>query len=338
MVFVTGGTGLLGTHLLFDLLSRGYSVRALRRKTSKLDLVKKVFAYYSDDPETLFQKIEWVEGDLCDLFSLLDALDGLDTIYHCAARVSFASGDENAMMRINIDGTTNLVNAAIEKQVKQFCHVSSIATLGRAEVNEVINEETYWKTSRWNSSYSVSKYGAEREVWRGMEEGLTAVIVNPAVILGPGFWKDGNSLLFPLVHNGLAFYPTGTNGYVEVRDVSRAMIDLIGKKIFGERFILSADNWSYKQLFDTIADGFGKKGPALLVTNRMGAIAWRIEKVRSLITRKDPLITRELVRTAGQHFRYSSDKIIKTLDFRFTPLEESIRQICQQYLNDLRDQ
>lgn len=334
MILVTGGTGLLGSHLLFDLMKAGKTVRAIRRKNSNLSVVSKVFSYYSNEARELFTAIEWVEADLLDLYSLEEALDGISEVYHAGAMVSFNRKDHSEMTRVNIDGTANLVNAATEAHVQKFCHVSSIATLGRTANDEITTEETYWISSRKNSVYGISKFGAEREVWRGMEEGLRAVIINPSVILGPGFWQT-NSGLFRLVYNGLKFYPGGINGFVDVRDVAAAMIRLMDGNSFGERFICSAANLSYRQLFTLMAQGFGKPAPGIPVSPIVAEIGWRAEAVRSFITGKNPVITRELAATACQEYRYSSEKLVSHTGFTFRNPENTIRDICRIYLSGI---
>ena len=259
MILVTGGTGLLGSHLLLELVKTGKQVRALKRPNADTDQVRKVFAYYVPDPDKLFAKIEWVDGDLLDMASLEIAIEGATEIYHAGAVVSFHPKDRDRMMKVNVDGTANLVNLSLEKKVNKFCYVSSVATLGRADTNETTNEESYWRISNKNSSYAISKYGAEREVWRGMEEGLNATIVNPSVILGPGYWNK-NSGLFRLVWEGLKFYTTGVNGYVDVRDVVYVMIRLMDGDFSGQRFVLTSESISYLALFTYMAKYLRKAG------------------------------------------------------------------------------
>ena len=335
MILVTGGTGLLGSHLLLDLVKSGKQVRAIKRATSDTEMVRKVFSYYVPDPDELAGKIEWVNADLMDFGAMEDAMQGISEIYHAGAVVSFYPKDHKAMLKVNIEGTANLVNLAIEHKVSKFCYVSSVATLGRAENNGVSTEETYWVPSRKNSVYGISKYGAEREIWRGMEEGLNAVIINPSVILGPGFWQD-NSGLFRLVWEGLKYYTRGVNGYVDARDISQAMIGLMEGNHFGERFICSAANVSYQDFFGLIAKHLGKPAPSINVPNAMTSIAWRVEAVRAFLTGSKPEVTREMAITTSQEYRYSSEKLIKRLGFRFRPVEESIREICGFYLADRR--
>jgi nucleoside-diphosphate-sugar epimerase len=333
MILVTGGTGLLGSHLLFDLVTAGEKVRAIRRINSDTAMVRKVFAYYSANPDELFSKIEWADADLLDFGSIEDAMQGITEIYHAAAIVSFYPQDHKSMLKVNIEGTANLVNLAIEHKVAKFCYVSSVATLGRAENSGVSSEETYWVPSKRNSVYSISKYGAEREIWRGIEEGLNAVIINPSVIMGPGFWND-NSGLFRLVYEGLKYYTRGVNGYVDARDISYAMIKLMNGNHFGERYICSADNLSYQDFFGLIAKHMNKPAPSVNVPAAMTSFAWRVEALRSMITGSKPEITREMAITTSQVYKYTSEKLCDTIGIRFRSVEESIREICTFYLAD----
>jgi dihydroflavonol-4-reductase len=330
MILVTGATGLVGSHLTFELLRSGRKVRALKRPSSDPGMLKKVFGLYSDQPEDLLSQLEWAEGDILDVFSLEEAMEGVDMVYHCAALVSFLPEDKKKLVRINTEGTTNVVNAALEKKVRKICHVSSIAALGRPEKQaELIDENLVWKTSKNNSIYAVSKYGAEREVWRGTAEGLDAVIVNPSIILGVAGPGQGSSRIFNTVWEGLKFYPPGKNGFVDVRDVVRAMILLMDSDIRNERYVLNVDNISYKRLFELIAAEMGKPAPGIKVNPFLSGLAWRLEKARSMVTGVKPLITRETAHTAVQHYEYSNEKIKKELGFVFTPIEETISHFCR---------
>jgi nucleoside-diphosphate-sugar epimerase len=335
MILVTGGTGLLGSHLLFDLVSKGEHVRAIKRPASRIDRVEKVFSYYCDDPGALAAKIEWVNADLLDFGAVEEAMQGVKEVFHCGAIVSFYPNDHKKMLKVNIEGTANLVNQALAGSVEKFCYVSSVATLGRTENQEMLSEESYWVPSNKNSVYSISKYSAEREVWRGMEEGLKAVIINPSVILGPGFWQD-NSGLFRLVYEGLKYYTVGMNGYVDARDVSAAMILLMEEDHFGQRYICSAENIAYRDLFAMMAKHLNKPAPSVRVSPAMSSVAWRVEALRSALTGSKPEITREMAVTASQTFRYTSEKLCNTLDFRFRPVGQSVMDICNFYLADLK--
>ena len=335
MILVTGGTGLLGSHLLFELVNAGKSVRAIRRRPGREAMVRKVFSYYSDRADELFGRIQWFDADLMDFGAIEDALEGVTEVYHAGAVVSFYPRDHKTMLRVNIEGTANLVNLSLAKGVEKFCYVSSVATLGRAENNGTSDEETFWVPSKKNSVYSKSKYGAEREVWRGMEEGLNALIVNPSVIIGPGYW-DENSGLFRLVHKGLKYYTKGVNGYVDARDVARAMHLLMENRCFGERFIASAANLSYQEFFNLVAKHMNKPAPSVNVPPLLTGLAWRIEAVRSALTGSKPEVTREMAVTTTQVYTYTNDKIRSRLGFEFREVGDSIRETCEIYLKDIR--
>ncbi|MCB0429333.1 MAG: NAD-dependent epimerase/dehydratase family protein [Flavobacteriales bacterium] len=333
MILVTGGTGLLGSHLMYDLVNKGYHVRALRRKGSEVHLTREVFSYYCEDPEALFSKIEWVEGDVLDIFALQDALQGVDQVFHCAAMVSFNPSTKSKMMQVNVEGTANMVNLALETGVKKFGYVSSIAALGRAGSDGgVVTEKSEWKPSADNSMYSVSKYYGEREVWRGIAEGLNAYIINPSVIIGPGNWRRGSASLFYKVWDGLRYYTSGINGFVDVRDVSASMIRLMEEDISNERFIISSENCPYKLVFEWMAEVMGKSKASKEAGYIVSEMAWRFESLRSAVTGSKPLITRETARMANRQYFYSNEKIVKTVGMRFIPVEKAVKDTAEIFL------
>lgn len=335
MILVTGGTGLLGSHLLYELASAGKKIRALKRANSNTARVRHVFSYYHPDPDSLMKNIEWFEADLMDFGRIGDAFEGVTDVYHVGATVSFYPKDHAAMLKINIEGTANLINLSLENKIRKFCYVSSVAALGRADNDGLTSEEDWWKPSKTNSVYSLSKHSAEREVWRGMEEGLSAVIVNPSMIIGPGFW-DANSGLFRLVHKGLKFYSLGVNGYVRARDICTIMVRLMESEIRGERFITSAENLSYKQVFDMMAKHLGVNPPTMNVPPILTHIAWRVEAVRSFLMRCKPEVTKEMATITAQEYFYTNEKVKKALNFEFTPIDEAIRETAECYLRDLK--
>jgi dihydroflavonol-4-reductase len=328
MILVTGGTGLVGSYLLHHLLSEGCEVKALHREGSSFEGTRRIFGYMSDNPEQLFGRIQWVIGDMLDIHSLTEALNGVDLVYHCAAIVSFAPGDRASMIQSNIDGASNLVNACLSSGVRKFCHVSSIAALGRAENDGFIDEKTQWKASRNNSGYAISKYGAEREVWRGSAEGLQVVVVNPSVILGAGEPSQSSVRLFCAIRKHSRFYTVGMNGYVDVRDVVKIMCALMESSVTNKRFVLNSENLTYRELFAIVAEHCKVNFPQIRIPRFALSLAWRIEKMRSLFTGKLPLVTRETVRTSSNNYRYSSTEIKKTLDFEFIPISQTIDDMC----------
>ena len=327
MVLVTGGTGFLGAYIIKELVTKGIPVRAIRRSNH-------LPAFISP---SVFNRVDWRDGDVLDIAGLEDYMDGIDTIIHSAAKVSFRDNERRDMFRVNIEGTANVVNLALEKNIRQFIHVSSVAALGRKSNGTIVTEAKKWEDDKVNTGYAISKYQAEMEVWRGMGEGLQTVIVNPSTILGYGDWNNSSCAIFKTVYTEFPWYTAGINGFVDVEDVAKAIVLLSEKNISGERFILNADNWSFQQLLTTIATGFGKKPPTRLATPMLGAIAWRIEKLKKLFTGKLPLLTRESARVAQSKTFFDNEKILKTLPgFSFTPLQHTISKACENYLRNLQ--
>ena len=331
MIFLTGGTGLVGAHILLKLTESGQKVKALKRKRSSLTVIKNIFSHYKKTD--LLKSIEWIEGDLLDLFSLQEGINGCNTVIHCAAIVSFNPKDFKKMMKINVEGTANIVNICLENNIDKLAYISSIATL-KDEKNQVRTEDSFWKESKSNSQYAKSKYLSEQEVWRGIEEGLNSIIVNPSVILGPGDWQKGSSQMFEKVCKGLKFYSSGSTGYIDVVDVAKCVIKLLEKEIINERFILNAENIKYRDIFDSIAENLNKPKPHIKVSPLIKEIAWRIECLKSFITNKSPLITKETANTAMKNKSFSNEKIIKALDYKFIPIEESIKHYSQWFLEE----
>ncbi|MEA3505345.1 MAG: NAD-dependent epimerase/dehydratase family protein [Bacteroidota bacterium] len=329
MVFVTGATGLVGSHLVLYLLKKEYKVRALKRKTSSFSIIKNVFDLYADEnPANLFDKIEWVDGDITDLFSIEEALNDIDEVYHCSGLVSYQKNDKKRIFDININGTANVVNASIRADVKKFLYVSSVASLGRAEKNTLHTEEIIWENSKERSDYSVSKYLGEQEVWRGSEEGLNVVIINPSIILGIGNTEKGSTKLFTKVYEGLKFYTDGINGFVDVRDVANTAILLMESTISGERFIINGDNVSYKKLFKLIAENFKVNPPKYRAGSILSGIYWRTDWLVSKLTGREQIVSRSTAKTAQQKHYFSNQKIKNYINHNFIPIEKTIKDSC----------
>ncbi|MBK7127763.1 MAG: NAD-dependent epimerase/dehydratase family protein [Crocinitomicaceae bacterium] len=325
MILVTGATGLLGTHVLAELTSRGQAVRALKRPTSDLSALQSVFNYYFKEnaPDKL-NLIEWIDGDILDISSLQKAIQGCDVVYHCAALVSFRKKDFNRLIKNNKEGTANVVNVCLTAGVSHLCYVSSTATIGKTPNKSVLDENCKFISSSENSGYAVSKYLAEIEVWRGIEEGLPAVIINPSVILGPGNWNESSVTIFRKIRDGLKFYTPGSNAFVDARDVAYILCELSDKKIFNERYLVIGENLSYQNLFNQIAAAFQVKSPSICAKPWMAAIYWRFEAFLSFILRKKPTITRETARSAMASVFYSNAKICQQLNFKFRSMDDTI--------------
>ena len=336
MILVTGSTGLVGTHLLLELVKKHDKIRATHRASSNLRAVYDTFALYVDDPGTYYDKIEWIEADVADFDTLIQALDGVDYVYHTAAFVSFDPRERQTMIRINVGGTANLVNACLERKVKKLCYVSSTAALGNAPSGEQITEDMIWSYSKNRSSYSVSKYQSEMEIWRGMAEGLQAVIVNPSIIIGPGDWKRSSSYLFSAVWKGMKFYTEGVTGYVDIRDVVYAMITLMDGDFISERFTLSAENLSYRQVFEMIAFALDKHPPRFHATPLLISLGWRLSWLISKLNGEKRNITRDTVKSSKRKALFSNEKIRQATGIDFIPIKQSVRDTANHFLNHAR--
>ena len=317
-IFVTGASGLVGSHLIKALLHQGKKVKALYRNS--IPTVEGA------------EKVEWIKGDILDIIFLEEALMKVQQVYHCAAIVSFHPKQRNLMHKTNVEGTANIVNACLTAGVEKLVHVSSVSALGRMRQNEVITEQMRWSPETSNSEYGKSKYLAEMEVWRGIGEGLDAVIVNPTIILGAADWNISSTAIFKNVYKEFPWYSEGITGFVDVEDVVKAMIMLMESNTSRERFIISAEDTTYHRLFDLIAKAFGKKPPHKKVTPFIAAIVWRLEKLKSLFTGKNPLITKETANTAQAKVHFDNSKLLKCLPaFHYQTLEQSVERICGEF-------
>ena len=317
MIFVTGASGLVGSHLIQSLLSKGKKVRALYRQAVP------VFAGA--------EQCDWVKGDILDPIGLNEALEGVDCVYHCAAIVSFAPGAAAKMLHSNVEGTANVANACLTQKVKKLIFVSSVAALGRIRETEAIDESMHWTPETSNSVYGQSKYLAELEVWRAMEEGLPMAIVNPVIILGAGDWNNGSSGIFKSAYNEFPWYTGGMSGFVDVLDVVDAMQLLMESDITGQRYVLSADNLAYRSLFNSIATAFNKCLPTKKVTPFLAGIVWRLEAIKGFFTRKAPLLTKETAATAQATVRFNNQKFLKAFpNFQYRKLEDTIIRVANE--------
>lgn len=336
MILVTGGTGLVGSHLLFKLISEGENVRAIYRRKHKLEEVKKVFAYFSDNPNAIYNAIDWVEADITDIPAMESAFVSINLVYHCAALVSFEPDKYNILKKINIEGTANVVNLCLTYHVKKLCYVSSIAALGAPKPSEqFIDESTQWNKELDNSVYAITKYGAEIEVWRGVQEGLNAVIVNPGIIIGAGFWNAGGSgSLFKQVCKGMSHYTTGTTGFVDIWDVINAMTLLMKSDITNEKFVLVSENLTFKKFFTDVANQINVASPKKEAKQWLLSLAWRLDWLRSKLLGKRRKLSKQMAKSAVSKTRFSSDKIKTQLEFEFKPMEVSIAETAKLFRQD----
>ncbi len=336
MILVTGGTGLVGFHLLLQLSLEKEAVRAIYRSEKKLQHVKNLFQKENKLAE--FQKIDWVQADILDIPALEMAFSDVSLVYHCAALVSFDPKDEDKLYQNNIVGTANVVNISLSKNVKKLAYVSSIAALGNGtEHNLIVNEETERNNEAVRSDYSISKFGAEMEVWRGFQEGLDVVIVNPGVIFGNGFPKEGSSLFIQNIKDGQLFYTLGKLGIVAVEDVVKAMMTLMKSTISGERFILVAEDVTYKELFDSIAEILKQvQNDKRIKKPKYEVKKWQVQIVRilefifaTLFFRKR-MLTKSTINSLYNLEVHDTNKIKNAIDFEFSDMKLYLKGLIEK--------
>lgn len=326
MILVTGGTGLVGSHLLLQLVENGEKVRAIYRTQDSRSKTKNLFELYQKSD--LFEFIDWVQADILDVPSLEIAFQDIQYVYHCAAFISFDPKDEDALRKTNIEGTANIVNFCLDYAIKKLCFVSSIAALGDLAANETeITEATEWNPEKPHSDYAISKYGAEMEVWRGQQEGLEVVIVNPGVILGPGFPTQGSGKIFQSAKKGMSFYTNGSSAFIAVPDVINSMIHLMTHHFCNERYTLVAENITFKDLFFWLSDAFKVKRPSYCATAFQTSIASKIDGVLTFMRIKERTLSKATAIAAHTSTRYSNAKLVQQTQPDFTPIKEYIQQI-----------
>jgi nucleoside-diphosphate-sugar epimerase len=324
MILVTGGTGLVGSHLLYYLAQREDKVRAIYRNKQKIDDVKRIFRFYDPSSLYLFDKIEWIEADLSDYISLEEALNNVQYVYHAAAMVSFNPHESDKMLKTNTDGTANLMNACLFNKIEKVCYVSSIASLGKQPEGGLIDESVEWLVENHRSAYAYSKFRAEMEVWRASNEGVKVVIVNPSVIIGPVDWKRSSGKLFYSVKKGMPFYTNGATGFVDVRDVAKCVVLLMNSDITNERFILNSENLTFFEFYTMMAEKMNKMKPFLKASKFITEIGWRLNLVLCFFAGKAPAITSDTARTAQTVSLYSAKKFCDRFNYNFIPVKDAV--------------
>ena len=334
MILVTGGTGLVGAHLLFNLIDNNEEVRAIYRETSDLNAVKKVFSYYTSKVEILFNKIDWQIADITDILSLEVVFKNIDYVYHCAAYISFNPRHFKKLKKVNVEGTANVVNYCISEKVIKLCYISSVASLGKSENKSLITEECEFNPNDRNSVYSITKHQAEMEVWRGSQEGLDAIIVQPGVIIGEGIWSSASGGIFRTIAKGLKFYTPGGIGIVDVKDVVKAMIYLTKSELKNQAYILVGENILYEKLLAKISNKLNRKAPKLLISKTLmltfASYDWFLNKLFK--TRRKLL--KSTVRSLFKRSFYDASKIINTKNFSFRNLDKTIERVARNYRAD----
>ncbi|MEB8345921.1 SDR family NAD(P)-dependent oxidoreductase [Flavobacteriaceae bacterium KMM 6898] len=323
MVLVTGGTGLVGSHLLFTLVQQGVQVRAIHRAESDLSRVEKIFSYYSEQSLKLFDNIEWVVADINNVPQLEKAFENIDQVYHCAALISFDPKDYEQLHKVNVEGTANIVNLCIANNIEKLCYVSSIAAIGKSNGNEKATEENDWQQSPANV-YAITKTAAELEVWRGSQENVPIVVINPGIILGPGFWVTGSGQLFQRAIKAPKYYPPGGSGVVPVSDVVTIMTTLMNSDIKNERFIVISQNLTYRDILEKLTKAMKLEPPKKQIPIWALEILWRLDWFWCLITNARRNLTKASVYSLKNREFYSNAKLVERLDYKFGSLDKTI--------------
>lgn len=336
MILVTGGTGLVGSHLLLELLVAGKKVRATYRKNSDLNAVKKIFTYSipAEEAEFLFSQIEWKEASLTDIPALTEAFTGISKVFHAAALVSFNKANTAALRKTNIEGTANIVNLCIEKRVEKLCYISSIATMGLSIGETEISENFTWHPEKDHSEYAISKHGAEIEVWRASQEGIPVVILNPGIILGPGFWNKGTGQIFSRINKGLNYHFPKITGFVGVKDVAKLALLTMDSGVKNDQFIVVAQNLSFKKVLEKVAVGLGKIPPTIELKPWMIYLAWMYQSITSALFNFKKNISRQDHKTLFEHSFYNNTKVKETFNYQFQPIETVIEETVAAYKKD----
>lgn len=336
MILVTGGTGLVGSHLLLELTGSGEKVKAIFRNKKSLESVKKVFSYRLSEAEATehFNRIEWIPANITDVPSLELVFGDVDYVYHCAALVSFDTSRDAQLRKTNIEGTANVVNFCIKNKVKKLCYVSSIATLDKAPGKKEISESSSWNKEVDHSMYAITKYGAEMEVWRASQEGVPVVIVNPGVIIGPGFWNSGSGKIFGKVDKGLNYHFPKVTGFVGVEDVAKIMRKLMASEAQNEQYILVSDNKSFRSILDDTARALGKELPKKELKPWMITAGWLFQQLKSPFSDKEKNLDWNSRKTLFKQTFYNSDKIKERLDYDFEPVSEVISKSAELYMRE----
>ena len=333
-VLITGATGLIGSHLTAHVLLKGESVSAFVRKNSKRENIKEVLSFYTEDYEAYYNNIKFITGDITDYFSVSDALEGIDEVYHCAGMVDFNEKKLKQLLLINETGTSNLINAALDRKGIRVCHISSIATIPNHDKKPIIDEQIFWKSSPKNAAYSISKYNAEREAWRGIAEGLDLFMINPSIVLGAGCWNQSTGKIIEECRKGVKFYTNGITGFVDVRDVAEIMFKLMKSKITAQRFILNGENKSYKSLLFRFHEAFGNNAPSI----KAGKFSLSIATFLDYLFSKERRLNKQVVESLLSESYFSNEKIKTETGHEFYPIDETINYIVKKYIAFLSNQ
>ncbi len=322
-IFLTGASGFVGNHVLRLLVDNDFTdITCLKRPQSDLSYLG----------EACINICNWVEGDLLDQALLEDCLSGQEVIINIAADVTFDLRHKKKLLRNARDTTSNLVNAGLYNRVGKLIHISSVAALGRRKKSETIDENNIFSHSQYDTTYGLAKFLSEMEIWRGHTEGLPATVLCPSMILGSGNFEKSSINIFKNIYEGQRFFPTGTTGWVSVEDVAFAVLKCLTGNFSGERFIISAENLAYKDIFGRIASSLKVKRPGIALSPLLGMILWRIEKFKSTFSDSPPLLTKETLQSTSVDSLYDNSKSIKLLGMQYSDMDKTIIESSMKFL------
>jgi nucleoside-diphosphate-sugar epimerase len=334
-ILITGASGIVGSHLVLELLQQGHKIKLLVRDKEKTEnYLNDLIQFYQINIIDLGSKIDWLIGDITDVPFLENALKDVKTVFHAAALVSVYLADTELMNKTNIEGTANLVNVAMNSGVEWFGFVSSVATLG-PNPDGLVDEDYFWKPGKSHTTYATSKYLAEQEVWRAQEEGLKVLVVNPGFIIGPSFDARSSARIFHQIHKGLPAFINGSGGYVDVRDVAQAIIQFWMNDVTGKRIILSAENLTTKAFLAKVANAMKAKAPSKEVSAFLVQLAYRLDVILSFFMRRKPMMTRDLIKMASSNNQFDNNRSLQH-GASYRSIDDSLLEIAPYYLQRLQ--
>jgi len=316
-ILVTGATGFLGHHLVKRLIGEGNEVRILKEKDTLMDLLNGL-------------KIEVFEGDIRDFESVKKAVSSCEIVFHLAGLISYWSRQNSLQFEINVNGTKNVVQACLEEKVKRLIYTSSTGAVGFKE-GKLADEETEFNLGSLGIAYCDTKYLAEKEIQKGVKEGLDAVMVCPGSMYGPGDIRRIKE--DPVFLKGVSslFYVKGGLGVVDVEDVVEGEILAWKKGKKGERYILVGENLSFYDIRKTIAEILGKNPPKIALPYLVFLFISYILNWTSYLTEKRPKFTPENAKLNGMYLYFSNEKAKKELEMQFSPFKEAAKRMIEWY-------
>ena len=323
MLLISGATGFVGRHLVVAFLQSQQSIIALYRTEEKK---KETQLFLERNSLTSFQLslLQWRQANLNDWESLDVAFKGATKVFHCAALVSLYPGSEDQMMAVNVVGTQQMLHLAQKNNIRWFGYISSIAALGQSSAGNVIDSKSLWNKEELHTAYAYTKQLAELEVWKAMQEGLQAAILNPGVVLGLGHPNSPlEQLLLQAKRKKIPVSP-GSTGFVSILDVTQAALKIFEKAAHKKRFILVSENWTYLECFEQLTKRLPNRSQIKKISESQLRWIYQIERILGLLGRKRKL-SLPLINSLCSRSVYDGQDIVKTYkNFQYVSLESEL--------------